>query len=86
MSIYSHLVAQFSPCSLELPLTFFLPSQVFKKGVYSNLYFTINNPDTDGRLVSSIIMLLQYNIAQNIMLKKRPTISLFRIEKGLLKG
>ena len=38
-------------------------SKTFKKGVYYKPYFTIDNPDSEGWLILSIIMLLRNNIA-----------------------
>ena len=46
-----------------LPVTF--ASKKFKKGVYYNPYFTNDNPDSEGWLIFSIIVLLRYNIFGN---------------------
>jgi hypothetical protein len=48
-------------------------------GVYYKPYFTINNPDSKGKIIFSIIMQTQYNIAKtNIIRKKGAIISQFR--------
>ena len=68
----------------------FLPgaftSKNFKKGVYYNPYFTNDNRDSEGWLIFSIIILLQYNIAsKNIIPKKEQLLTHLGLKNDLLR-
>ena len=62
-----------------------LTSKNFKKGVYYKAHFTINDPNSKGRLIFLATILCQYStVLTNIILKKTPLPAHLGFKKGLL--
>ena len=68
-----------------LPETFY--SLILEKSVYYKMYFTIDNPDTEGQLIFPIIILLRYNVVlRQYFTEKMVIIGVIWGQKCFLKG